>query len=126
MPEVVALAATENVGITTCDMCAYGFGAEDKIGIAPAEKQTRFLSNAPGVLKRISRQCSNKTSGSLVATISSGIKLSTKEFLDILPQGLPGSIFFCGSHHDGAIIDAARDNHRYAGLMRGNAKQCQA
>ena len=70
MPEVVALAATENVGITTCDMCAYGLVTEDKIGIAPAEKRTRFLSNAPEVLKRIGRQCSNKTSGSSVATIS--------------------------------------------------------
>ena len=82
MPEVVALAATENVGITTCDMCAYGLVTEDKIGIAPAEKRTRFLSNAPEVLKRISRQCSDKTSGSSFATVSLGSKLSTKELLE--------------------------------------------
>ena len=30
----------------------YGLVAEDKMDIAPAEKQTRVLSNAPEVLKR--------------------------------------------------------------------------
>ena len=54
MPEVVALAAAENLGIKTCNMCAYGLMAEDKVGIAAAEKRTRSLSNTPEVLKRTS------------------------------------------------------------------------
>ena len=61
-PEIVALAATGDVDSTVCDMCAYGMIAEDADGLAPAMKQTRILSNAAEVLKRISRQCSNKES----------------------------------------------------------------
>ena len=63
MPEVVGLAMLAGVDTAVCDMCAYGMVAEDKEGVAPAKKRTRLMSNAPEVLKRTGKQCSNQESG---------------------------------------------------------------
>ncbi|MBN71658.1 MAG: hypothetical protein CME32_20555 [Gimesia sp.] len=60
MPEMIRLAAMEGVEITTCDMCAYGLKTIDDEGEALAEKRTRIMSNAPEIIKRVSRQCTNK------------------------------------------------------------------
>ena len=42
MLEVMALADTTGVMTTTCDMCAYGFKAQDEHGEALAQKRSRF------------------------------------------------------------------------------------
>ena len=60
MPEVIELAAQAGVGMTVCDMCAYGMEITDKDGVALVRKSTKFLTNADEVAKRISRRCSNK------------------------------------------------------------------
>ena len=60
MPEVVELAAQAGVGMTACDMCAYGMKIVDKDGEALVRKSTRFLTNADEVAKRINKRCSNR------------------------------------------------------------------
>jgi len=60
MPEVVEMMAHEDVDVTTCDMCAYGFNTSDNIGEALVEKRTKLMSNPPEVLKRVGLQCDNR------------------------------------------------------------------
>ncbi len=61
MPEVVKMLMEDDVDVVTCDMCAYGLSIDDPLGHALVEKRTRLMSNSPEVLKRVSRQCSNRT-----------------------------------------------------------------
>ena len=63
LPEVMELLCHRDVESVTCDMCAYGMVSEDENGIAPAQKRTRIMSNSPEVLKRVGKQCTNKTDG---------------------------------------------------------------
>ena len=49
--------------------CAYGVIVEDEQGLALAEKTTTLLSNSPEVLKRTSRQCTNKTTATAPGSI---------------------------------------------------------
>ena len=69
MPEIVTLATHTGVDATRCDMCAYGMTATDKEGKEMSGKSTKFLSNSPEVLKRISKRCCNrKEFGGLLIT----------------------------------------------------------
>ena len=60
MLEMLTLAAHAGVDATRCDMCAYGMTATDKEGEDMLGKSTKFFSNSPEVLKRISKRCSNR------------------------------------------------------------------
>ena len=44
LPGIVGLAMAAGVDTTACDMCAYGMGAEDQEGVAPAEKCMRLIA----------------------------------------------------------------------------------
>ena len=95
---MLGLAALAGVDTTMCDMCAYGMVAEDKDGVAPAKKRTRLMSNAPEVLKRTGRQCSNKESGAA---------------LDFpLTRRWPK-------------LQRPKEEHRHVSLLSGKARQCQ-
>ena len=59
MKEVQAMLMQADVDAVTCDMCAYGLTIDDAQGEALAEKRTRLMSNSPGILKRVNKQCSN-------------------------------------------------------------------
>ena len=59
-PEVVAFASQSDVETAVCDMCACGMKVRDGEGEAYARKSTRLMSNAPEVLKRLRRTCSNR------------------------------------------------------------------
>ena len=96
MPEVIELAAQAGVGMTVCDMCAYGMEITDKDGEALVRKSTKVLTNADEVAKRISRRCSNR-----------------KEFGESLIPPLT------------RLQPKLRARHRHADILGGHARQCQ-
>ena len=60
MPEMIAFAAKPDIETTVCDMCAYGMQVQDEHGEAYARKNTKLMSNAPEVLKRLGKRCPNR------------------------------------------------------------------
>ena len=60
MKEVAEVMTLPGVQVTACDMCAYGMTLVDKHGEARPEKRTKLMSNSPEVIKRVSKQCTNK------------------------------------------------------------------
>ena len=64
MTEVKEMLMMMGVGAVTCDMCAYGLTITDAEGDALAEKRTRLMSNSPEILKRVDKQCANKSTRS--------------------------------------------------------------
>ena len=60
MKSMVKIMAKDNVHTTACDMCAYGLTTKDGEGEALVEKRTRLMSNSPEIIKRVSKQCTNR------------------------------------------------------------------
>ena len=60
MQEVVAFESQWDVETAGCDTCAYGMKVGCGEGEAYARKSTRLMSNAPEVLKRLRKTCSNR------------------------------------------------------------------
>ena len=91
MPEILELAANDEVDIATCDMCAYGMRIRDGDGEALVRKTTKLMSNSPEILKRCSKRCTNSELGS-----SAHCKLSSSwpqgaSPMNSWPQGACGS-----------------------------------
>ena len=113
MPEVIELAAQAGVGMTACDMCAYGMKIVDKDGEALVRKSTRFLTNADEVAKRINKRCSNRETPTA----------SPRQ------RSLRGSSRESGERLRAPADEAAklkiRAQHRHANILGGHARQCQ-
>ena len=112
MPEVVKMASKIGTMTTVCDMCAYGMVATDALGLAPAKKGTRLMSNSPEVIKRVSRRCTNE------AVNQESGKRSRVPADEAVKPKLPGGV----SARRGGV-NAKR--HRHADLTGGRARQCQ-
>ena len=52
------LMRAENVNQVVAHQCAFGLVSEDKLGVAPAMKPTRFLTNSVAIAERLHRRCS--------------------------------------------------------------------
>ena len=48
-----------DIGLVTCDMCAFGLRITDPEGEALVRKRSRLMSNSPEILKRLNKQCTN-------------------------------------------------------------------
>ena len=51
------LMKAEKVNQVVAHQCAYGLVSEDKLGVAPAMKPIRFLTNSSAIAERLQRRC---------------------------------------------------------------------
>ena len=125
-PEVVAFASQSDVETAVCDMCAYGMKVRDGEGEAYARKSTRLMSNAPEVLKRLRRTCSNRDIPDAQRRMAKPMPRAAKS--TAIAHGVCGAI---GVRTDepagetpGSTIRGGAAKHRHASLTGGLAKKC--
>lgn len=59
---MLELSKEAGVMVTAADQCAYGLKTKGPYGDAPAQKPTRFMTNAPCIASEFSRGCPNRMS----------------------------------------------------------------
>ena len=119
MPEVVAFASKSDVETAVCDMCAYGMKVRDGEGEAYARKSTRLMSNAPEVLKRLRKTCSNREVSNIAKPMPRAAKSTA------IAHGVCGAIVVRTDEPAGETpwppIRGGAARHRHANLTSGLA-----
>ena len=129
MPEVVAFASKPDVETAVCDMCAYGMQVRDGEGEAYARKSTRLMSNAPEVLNRLRKTCSNREVPNVAKPMPRAAK--SVAIAHGATQANPSRWASLESPQreepwqSSLTIRGGAARHRHANLTGGLAKKCQ-